>query len=83
MDAKALFGNFMKDTILLELLRNVLSLDASFITQMEQVGFITPAIIVNRFGLNIWDIAQAFSMMGASHILNTQSEVPTMQLVMF
>jgi hypothetical protein len=75
------FGK-MKANILI-FLQETLGLDVTFISRMEQCGFITMSIIINRFGIDIRSIAKAFAMMGPSHILDHQMHEQTMNLVMF
>ena len=54
------FGNFESDSHTIKLLRERLQLDASFITRMEQCGYIKMSIIINRFGLDTKDTNSYF-----------------------
>ena len=71
----------MKDDLVF--LQEVLNLDVTFIARLEQCGYISPTIIVNRFGMGIRHIAESFSMMGPSHVLNTPTYQSTLNLVIF
>ena len=64
------FEPFEKDSKVLMLLSQTLQLDASFITRLESVGYVTPARLVNRFGLSTRSIAESFAVMGPSHVLD-------------
>ena len=67
----------------LQLLNDVLMLDELFITRMEAVGFVTPAIIVNRFGLTNRDIAHSHALSGAHHLHTTEFEGSSARLILF
>ncbi len=77
------FQPFSKDSNIFILLSEVLNLDSSFVTRMEACGFVLPSTICNRFGLNTRSIAESFSMMGTSHVLDQQMHAQTMNLVIF
>ena len=77
------FEPFEKDSKVLMLLSQTLQLDASFITRLESVGYVTPARLVNRFGLSTRSIAESFVVMGPSHVLDAQMHPSTTSLVMF
>ena len=67
------FGSFAKDSKIFTLLSETLKLDVTFITQMEAVGYVTPAIIVNRFGLSAKAIAESFALMGLFRSTNASA----------
>ena len=77
------FGSFQKDSKLLDLFLALLKLDSSFIARLENCGFVTPAIIVNRFGLGMSYIAKSFAMMGPSYVLDQQNIQQSTNLVIF
>ena len=77
------FRTFDVNSKTLHLLSVVLKLDSTFITRMEQVGYVKISIIINRFGMDTRSIAKAFALMGPSHILDPQMYIQTMNFVMF
>ena len=77
------FSSFNTESSLIEFLQHVLNLDSTFIARLEQVGFVTPTVIINRFGLDTKSIALSFSLMGSSHIFYPSAFNPTRNLVMF
>ena len=82
-DSSSRFSSFKPDSTLVEFLRHVINLDPTFIARLEQVGFVTPTVIINRFGLDTRSIALSFSLMGSSHIFNTDVSESIRNLVMF
>ena len=77
------FGTIEPDGLLHHILTNVCKLPDSFVARMMQVGFYTPHIVVNRFGLDSEHIAAAFGMMGAEYIFPEDLHAPTLHLVAF
>ncbi len=77
------FKAFSKTENIFVLLSEVLQLDASFVARMEACGFVLPSTICNRFGLSVRSIAEVFSMMGTSHVLDPHMHAQTMNLVIF
>ena len=64
-------------------LRDLLTLDITFINRLTVIGLNTPASVVNAFGLDRQSIAKSFATMGPSHVLPQQMHEQTMKLVMF
>ena len=77
------FSSFNTESTLVEFLQHVINLDSTFIARLEQIGFVTPTVIVNRFGLDSQSIALSFSLMGSSHIFEPSTYNSTRNLVMF
>ena len=50
---------------------------------MEQCGYVSITVIVNRFGMDVRSIAKSFSMMAPSHILDIQMHQQTLNLILF
>ena len=58
-------------------------LDELHITRLEVIGFVTPAIIVNRFGMTTRDPAHAHSSLGAEHLFTPEFEGSNARLLTF
>ena len=82
-DDKSRFSKFKADSNILKLLKEIINLPEPFIARMEAVGYTTPAIIVNRFGLSQQSIAESFALLGPSYVLDQPMHQSTMSLVMF
>ena len=50
---------------------------------MEQYGYVSISVIVNRFCIDTCSVAKAFAMMQPSHILDSQMHQQTMNSGMF
>ena len=77
------FSKFDTNSFIFTMLTEFLKLDSTFIVRMESCGYVKPSIIVNRFGLSDKSIAEAFAVMGPSHVLDAQVHNATTQLVLF
>ena len=60
---KTRFGKFDYESKTFKLMKEQLELDISFTNRMEQCGYISMSIIINRFGLDMKYISRTFAMM--------------------
>ena len=77
------FSKFKDASLIIRWLAEFLQLDATFIARMECCGYVTPSIIMNRFGLSEQSIAESFAVMGPSYVLDPQVHVQSTHLVLF
>ena len=66
-----------------KLLKEILMLDELCITTLEVIGFVTQAIIVNRFGIATRDPAHAHASLGAEHLFTPEFEAGNARLMVF
>ena len=71
------FGSFKKQSRVTDFLTGILQLDAPFIARLEQLGYVSMAVIVNRFGLDTRSITETFSIMGPKYILDPEVQIQT------
>ena len=66
-----------------KLLKDILMSEEFHITRLEVVGFVTPAIIVNRFGMTTRDLAHTCALLGADHLCAPEFEAGNARLMVF
>ena len=66
-----------------KLLKDILMLEEFHITRLEVVGFVTPAIIVNRFGMTTRDLAHTCASLGTECLCTPEFEASNARLTVF
>jgi len=80
---KSRYKEFDLDCRCLAYMKYACNIDIFHIARLQNVGIVTPAFIVNRFGADTISIAETFAMMGPSYILDKAARLPAMYLMIF
>ena len=75
--------SFDKSSFLFHILDEVCSFDNPSLNRLETLGWSTPHMIANNFGLNNQTVTRSFATMGLKHVLPQEMEVETAMLLVF
>src|SRR5210317_1021922 len=75
--------SFPKDSRCLHFLQEEVGIETPFLNQLKEVGWVTPSVIVNLFGLRNNSIVDSYIKLGYVHVLPQEQHRATMRLLIF